>query len=85
MFVKKKMGVDNNYRKSKVKKGNIVFVTSGDSRGQEGEVLSFDRSRGLIVVKGINITVRHSKSQGIYRKESPIHVSNVKVVSGESL
>lgn len=44
-----------------IRKGDIVFVRSGDDRGKSGEVLSVDPTAKTCVVKGINLHTRHVK------------------------
>lgn len=70
----------------KVKVGDNVKVLAGKDRGKEGKVLKTLKKAEKVVVEGINIVKKHSKPNnsnekgGIFDVESPIHVSNVKVV-----
>ena len=69
--------------KIKLKKGDTVIVNSGSEKGKKGEILSVDRKRGKVIVKGINIRTMHVKAKkqgqesGIIKKEGPINVSKV--------
>ncbi|WIA41560.1 hypothetical protein OEZ86_008926 [Tetradesmus obliquus] len=69
--------------KMHVKKGDIVQVVSGKDKGTVAEVEKVISTRGMVVVKGVNITVRNvsprsKDEQGQQkRQESPIHHSNV--------
>jgi len=69
-----------------IRKGDIVMVISGDSRGQQGKVLVVDSKKEKAIVEGINLVSKHAKPNakqpqgGIIRKESPIHVSNLMVI-----
>ncbi|KAF6258527.1 translation protein SH3-like domain-containing protein [Scenedesmus sp. NREL 46B-D3] len=69
--------------KMHVKKGDIVQVISGKDKGTVAEVEKVIATRGMVVVKGVNITVRNvaprtKDEQGQQkRQESPIHHSNV--------
>eukprot|EP00882_Tetradesmus_deserticola_P005828 GHRQ01006135.1.p1 GENE.GHRQ01006135.1~~GHRQ01006135.1.p1 ORF type:complete len:200 (+),score=111.38 GHRQ01006135.1:103-702(+) len=69
--------------KMHVKKGDIVQVISGKDKGTVAEVEKVISTRGMVVVKGVNITVRNvaprtKDEQGQQkRQESPIHHSNV--------
>jgi len=69
-----------------IRKGDIVMVISGDSRGQQGKVLVVDSKKEKAIVEGINLVTKHSKPNakqpqgGIIKKESPIHVSNLMVI-----
>lgn len=72
----------------KIKKGDIVVVTTGKhkpSRGNQttGEVLKVYPKTNRVVVKGVNIATKHNRPSnanpdgGIVKIETPIHVSNV--------
>ena len=73
-----------------VRKGDVVVVTKGASKGTVGEILRVVDGGERVVVKGVNIRTRHLKrtqtrQQGqILKEEGPIHVSNVSpVVDGK--
>ena len=74
------------YQKLHIKKGDIVKVIAGDSKGQEGKVLSVMVKKNKAFVEGINLIHKHTKPNaanpkgGIIKKESPIHLSNLMVV-----
>jgi len=67
----------------RIKKGDMVVVTTGKSKGKKGEVLQVLRDKERVVVKGANVVVRHQKPSqenpkgGIVRREASVHVSNV--------
>ena len=69
-----------------VKKGDIVMVISGNSKGQQGKVLLVDMKKKTAIVEGINMVTKHAKPDaqnpqgGIITKESPINVSNLMVI-----
>lgn len=69
--------------KLKIKKGDTVKVIAGDSKGQQGKILSVDRKKLKAIVEGVNIVSKHSKptsatpNGGIIKKEAPIHISNI--------
>jgi large subunit ribosomal protein L24 len=74
-----------------IKIGDTVRVITGESKGQEGEILSIDRINLRAVVKGLNLVKKHVKPTasnpqgGIEEKEAAIHVSNLMVViNGET-
>lgn len=73
-------------KKLHIKVGDTVKVISGESRGQEGKVLTIDRNKERATVEGINMVKRHTKPSasdpqgGIIEKEGTIHVSNLMVV-----
>lgn len=67
---------------SRLKKGDKVKVISGKDKGVIGEIKSFNRSLGKVVVEGVAIVRKHQKPSqtsqgGIISKEMPINVSNV--------
>jgi large subunit ribosomal protein L24 len=78
--------------KIKVKKGDTVAVIAGDSKGQQGKILSIDIQKNRAIVEGINIASKHTKPNakspqgGIVKKEAYIHISNLMLVdaSGNS-
>lgn len=73
-------------KKLHIKVGDTVKVLSGESRGQEGTVLSIDRKKERVTVSGVNMVKRHTKPSasepqgGIVDKEGSIHISNLMVV-----
>ena len=73
-----------------VRKGDSVVITSGDHKGQIGEIVRVIPDKDRVVVKGINLRTKHLKPTrinpqgGIITKEAPIHISNVSpVVDGK--
>ena len=72
--------------KLKIKKGDLVAVISGESKGSQGRVVSVDREKLKAVVEGVNIISRHTKPsasnpQGsIVKREAPVHISNLMLV-----
>lgn len=73
-------------KKVHIKVGDTVKVLSGESRGQEGTVLTIDRNKERATVGGVNVVKRHTKPSasepqgGIIEKEGSIHISNLMVV-----
>ncbi len=69
-----------------VKKGDLVKVIAGDSKGQEGKILSIDRIKTRAFVEGINLVSKHTKPNakspqgGIVKQEASVHISNLKVI-----
>lgn len=69
-----------------VKKGDLVKVIAGDSRGQEGKILSIDKVKSRAFVEGINLVSKHTKPNakspqgGIVKQEASVHVSNLKLI-----
>jgi large subunit ribosomal protein L24 len=71
-----------------IKKGDVVVVLSGDSRGEAGKpktgrVLAVNRKKWTVTVEKANFIKRHTKPRGagkqsgILEKEAPLHISKV--------
>ncbi len=73
-------------RKLHIKKGDTVYVNSGEYRGQQGRVLEVLPKVDKALVEGVNIVSKHTKPNsenpqgGIVKKEAPVHISNLMVV-----
>jgi large subunit ribosomal protein L24 len=69
-----------------IKKGDLVKVTTGNARGEEGKIVSVDRKKYRAVVEGVNMVSRHVKPSasspqgGIIKKEASIHISNLMLI-----
>lgn len=67
----------------KIKKGDLVYIMSGDDKGAKGKVLKVDREKSRIIVEGVNVKVRHVRPSvqhpegGMIKKEASLHISNV--------
>ena len=72
--------------KIKIRKGDLVKVIAGDSRGQEGKVLSVLITKSRILIEGVNLVSKHTKPNaanpngGIIKKEAALHISNVALI-----
>lgn len=78
-------------QKLHIKVGDTVKVISGESKGQEGKVLTIDRKKMRAIVEGVNFVKKHAKPSaadpqgGIVEKEAGIHISNLmNVVKGQA-
>jgi large subunit ribosomal protein L24 len=73
-------------KKLHIKIGDTVKVLSGESRGQEGAVLSIDRDKMRATVEGVNMIKKHRKPSannpqgGIDEIPGTLHISNLMVV-----
>ena len=73
-----------------IKKGDIVFVNTGEDKGKTGRVLQVIVADQRAVVEGVNMVSKHTKPNaknpqgGIEKKEAPIHISNLNVVDPKS-
>ncbi len=68
--------------KFKIKRDDMVIVTTGKSRGATGKVLKILRDESKVIVEKVNLVQRHVKPKGdqpggTVEKEAPIHISNV--------
>jgi large subunit ribosomal protein L24 len=77
-----------------IKKGDTVLVIAGSDKGAKGKVIRVLREDNRVVVEGVNLVKRHTKSVqqgagsntgGIITVEAPIHVSNVMLVEGDEV
>ena len=72
-----------------IKKGDIVKVIAGDSKGSQGKVLMVDVEKYRAMVEGVNLVSKHTKANaknpngGIVKKEAPIHISNLMVIDAQ--
>jgi large subunit ribosomal protein L24 len=77
-------------RKLKVKKGDTVFINTGEYKGQKGRVLEVDREKNRLIVEGINLISKHTKPNaknpngGIIKKETFVHISNAMLLDPSS-
>lgn len=73
-----------------IKKGDLVKVIAGNSRGSEGKVLEVVVEKQRAIVEGVNKVKRHTKPNaanpngGIVEKEASVHVSNLMLVDPKS-
>ena len=69
-----------------IKKGDTVYVNSGDDKGKTGRVLEVLTKKGRAVVEGVNIISKSTKPTakypqgGIIKMEAPVAISNLNVV-----
>jgi len=73
-------------RKLHIKKGDMVIVNSGDSKGVQGRVLEVLVKDNRAIVEGVNKVTKHTKPNakntqgGIVKKEAPINITNLNIV-----
>ena len=74
----------------RLKKDDMVVVTTGKNKGDKGRVLKVLREKDSVIVEGVNRIKRHQKPTpkqregGIIEKEAPIHVSKVMLLDSKS-
>jgi len=77
-------------KKLHIKKGDLVKVIAGNSKGQQGRVLEIIVSKQRAIVEGVNMISKHTKPNaentqgGIIKKEGSIHISNLMLVDPSS-
>ena len=77
-------------KKFKIKKGDTVYVNSGNDKGKTGKVLSVLTEKDRVIVEGINLVSKHTKPNtkqpqcGIIKQEAAIHISNVNLIDPAS-
>ena len=73
-----------------IKKGDMVYVLSGEDRGTTGRVLSVDPAKQRAIVEGVNVITKATKPTakypqgGLIKKEAPIHISNLSLIDPKS-
>ncbi len=73
-----------------IKKGDVVFVNTGEDKGKTGRVLKVLISKNRALVEGVNMVSKHMKPNakhpqgGIEKKEAPVHISNLNVLDPDS-
>jgi large subunit ribosomal protein L24 len=69
-----------------IKKGDTVYVNTGEDRGKTGKVLQVLVKKQRAIVEGLNMVSKHTKPNaknaqgGIVKQEAPIHISNLQLV-----
>jgi large subunit ribosomal protein L24 len=69
---------------ARIKKGDLVEAISGAEKGKTGKVLQILPESDRAVVEGLNFVKKHMRKTqdnpqgGVFEKEAPIHVSNLK-------
>ena len=76
--------------KVNIRKGDNVYVLSGEDRGKTGRVLKVDAKKSRVLVEGVNFVMKAMKPNakhpqgGLVKMEAPIHISNVNLVDPKS-
>ena len=66
-----------------IAKGDTVYVTTGNERGNTGTVIANFGER--VLVEGLNVRKKHVKKSeqhpngGIIEREAPLHISNLRL------
>jgi len=70
----------------KIRKNDNVIVIAGKDKGKKGKVRQIMPKNGRLVIEGVNLIKRHSKTRGQARQagiielEAPMDISNVMLV-----
>ena len=74
-------------KKPRLKKNDVVIITSGKDRGRQGKILRIDPVKRRVIVERINLIKKHVRPNpgkniagGISEREASIHISNVMLV-----
>ena len=73
-----------------IKKGDTVYVLSGEDKGKQGRVLSVQVTKQRAIVEGVNIVTKSTKPSakhpqgGLVKMEAPIHISNLSLLDPKS-
>src|ERR1700744_2651226 len=76
--------------KIKLRKGDLVTVIAGDSKGTQGKIIEVILADGRAIVEGANMVSKHTKPNaaspngGIIKQEAAIHISNLMLVDPKS-
>jgi large subunit ribosomal protein L24 len=77
-------------KKLHIKKGDTVYVNTGEYKGQQGRVLEVYPENQRALVEGVNMVSKHTRPNndnpqgGIIKKEAPVHISNLMLVDPSS-
>ena len=72
--------------KVRLKKNDLVEVTTGKEQGKTGKILKVIREKNQVVIEKVNLIKRHTRPSpttgqgGIVEKEAPVFVSKVRLI-----
>ena len=75
---------------SRVRKGDMVAVISGNDRGKRGRVLRLMPKEDRVIIEGVNLVFKHMRRSqsnpqgGRIRREAAVHISNVMPIDPET-
>ena len=74
-------------KKPRLKKNDVVIITSGKDRGRQGKILRIDPVKRRVIVERINLIKKHVRPNpgkniagGISEREASINIANVMLV-----
>jgi large subunit ribosomal protein L24 len=68
---------------ARIKKGDTVYCTTGESAGSKGKVLKINTEKSVAFVEGLNMVKKATRPSeaypqgGFIEREAPIHLSNL--------
>ena len=77
-------------KKLHIKKGDTVYVNSGEDKGKTGKVLKVLVEKNRAIVEGVNMVSKSTKPSaknphgGIVQQEASIHISNLSLIDPKS-
>lgn len=80
----------NKQPKLHIRKGDLVKVISGDSKGQQGKVLRVDTAERTAIVEKVNLVTKHTRPNaqntqgGIVKQEASVRISKLMVIDPSS-
>jgi large subunit ribosomal protein L24 len=72
--------------KIRLKKNDMVEVTTGKEQGKTGKILKVFREKNQVLIEKVNMIKRHTRPSpttgqgGIVEKEAPVNVAKVKLI-----
>ncbi len=74
-------------KKNRLKIGDKVRIISGKEKGQIGLISLIIIKKQKVIIKGLNMKIKHKKSKHLNKKsgqiikiEAPIHISNIALI-----
>lgn len=73
-----------------IKKGDNVYILTGEDRGKQGRVLEVQPAKNRAIVEGANVITKATKPSaahpqgGLVKKEAPINISNLALIDPKS-
>jgi len=73
-----------------VRKGDTVYVNSGEDKGKTGRILQVIVKKQRAIVEGVNMVSKHTKPSakspqgGIVKQEASVHISNLNLLDPKS-
>jgi large subunit ribosomal protein L24 len=72
--------------KIRLKKNDLVEVTTGKEQGKTGKILKVIQGKNQVLIEKVNLIKRHTRPSptsgqgGIVEKEAPVYVSKVRLI-----